>query len=42
MSDQKQIDLGGYRDESQWRQVQDDMIDAMIRLGKALRPHLKA
>ena len=22
----KQIDLGGYRDESQWRQVQDDII----------------
>jgi Domain of unknown function (DUF4268) len=38
----KQIDLGGYRDESQWLQVQDAMIDAMIRLEKALRAHLKA
>jgi len=31
---------GGYRDEGQWPQVQDTMIDAMIRLEGALRPYL--
>ena len=36
----KLINLGGYRDESKWASVHDAMIDAMIRLEKALRPHL--
>ena len=34
--------VGGYRDEqNRWPEIQDAMIDAMIRLEKALRPHLK-
>ncbi len=36
----KTIDLGGYRDEDKWPEVHDAMIDAMIRLEKALRPHI--
>jgi hypothetical protein len=33
--------LGGYRDdEFKWGPIQDGIIDAMIRLEKALRPHL--
>lgn len=31
----------GYRDdESQWPELQEEMVDAMIRLEKALRPHI--
>jgi hypothetical protein len=37
----KEIDIGGYRDEDKWPEVQDAMIDAMIRLEKALRPHIE-
>lgn len=33
-------DAGGYRDEERWPALQDAMIDAMIRLEKALRPHV--
>jgi len=36
----KDIDLGGYRDEEKWPQIHDAMIDAMIRLEKALKPHI--
>lgn len=35
-----QIVRGGYRDEEQWPEIQDEMIDAMIRLENALRPYL--
>lgn len=31
---------GGYRDEERWPEIHDAMIDAMIRLERALRPHL--
>jgi hypothetical protein len=32
---------GGYRsDESRWPEIQDAMIDAMVRLDNALKPHL--
>ncbi len=35
------IEIGGYREpEEQWPAIQDAMIDAMIRLEKALRPFL--
>lgn len=34
------IGLGGYRDESQWPEIQVAMVDAMIRLEKALRSHV--
>jgi Domain of unknown function (DUF4268) len=37
----KVIDLGGYRDESQWPEIHKAMVDAMVRLDKALRPHLQ-
>ncbi len=36
------IAVGGYRsEESKWPDIQDGMIDAMIRLEKALAPHLQ-
>lgn len=37
----KQITLGGYRDETNWPKVQDAMINAMVRLEKALGPYIK-
>jgi len=38
----KRLDLGGYRDEEdKWPEIQDAMIDAMIRLEAALQPHLE-
>lgn len=36
----KDITLGGYRDQERWPSIQDAMIDAMIRLDKALAPHI--
>jgi hypothetical protein len=34
--------VGGWRnDESDWPRIQDAMIDAMIRLNNALRPHIE-
>jgi hypothetical protein len=33
------LEAGGYRDEN-WSEVQDAMIDAMVRLEKAMRPHI--
>jgi len=36
----KNIDLGGYRDEDKWPQIHHAMIDAMIRLEKALKPYI--
>jgi len=37
----KQIDLGGYRDEATWPAAYEAMIDAMTRLEKALKPHIR-
>lgn len=37
---QKLVHTGGYRDEDLWPRIQDDMIDAMIRLSRALKPHI--
>lgn len=37
----KRFSLGGYRDEEEkWTEIQDKMIDAMVRLEKALGPHI--
>ncbi len=37
----KFITLGGYRDtEDKWPKIHEDMVDAMIRLEKALKPHI--
>ena len=36
----KVLDNGGYRDEEKWPQVQDALIDAMIRQEKAFKPHI--
>lgn len=37
----KRFSLGGYRDdEARWPEIQDAMIDGMIRLEAALRPHI--
>ena len=33
---------GGYLDESGWAEIQNHMVDAMVRLEKALHPFLKA
>lgn len=37
----KDIELGGYLDQDRWAEVQDAMIEAMIRLEKALAPRIK-
>ena len=37
----KQFSLGGYRDdEEKWEEIQGAMIDGMIELEKAFRPHI--
>lgn len=36
----KQIDNRGYRDPQKWPEIHESMLDAMIRLEKALRPHI--
>ena len=36
----KWLSLGGYRDGEKWSEIQDAMIDGMIRLEAALRPHI--
>ncbi len=37
----KEISLGGYRDEEKWQDIHEAMIDAMIRLDKALKPYIQ-
>lgn len=34
------ISIGGYRDQAKWAEIQDAMIDAMVRLERALKPHI--
>lgn len=34
------IDMGGYRDEDRWPEIQDAMIEAMIRFEQVFRPYL--
>lgn len=36
----KVIDIGGWRDEEKWQEQHSRMIDAMIRMEKAIRPYL--
>ena len=36
------LDLGGWKNEDNWAEMQDAMIDAMIRFEAALRPHIDA
>ena len=36
----KLLGLGGYQDEASWPEIQEAMIDAMVRLAKALKPHI--
>ncbi len=38
----KRFDYAGLNDRDKWDKLQNDMIDAMIRLEKALKPHIKA
>jgi hypothetical protein len=39
----KQFALGGYRDdEEKWPQIHEAMVEAMIRLEKALKPYIKS
>jgi hypothetical protein len=35
-------DQAGYRDEEQWPALEETLIDAMIRLERALRPHINS
>lgn len=38
----KTLTIGGYRDkESKWREIHEAMVDTMIRLERALSPHIK-
>jgi hypothetical protein len=37
----KQITVGGYRDEDKWSEIQEQMIDYMIKLEQSLRPFIK-
>lgn len=37
----KTVNVGGWRDEDKWPELQEQMVDAMIRLDKALRPFIK-
>jgi len=34
--------MGGYRDEEQWPEIQSAMVDAIVRLERALKPHVAA
>lgn len=36
----ERFEIGGYRDEDRWPDLQATMIDAMTRLERALRPHI--
>ena len=36
----KNLDIGGIDDRDRWPDIQNAMIDAMVRLEKALRPHI--
>ena len=36
----KQLAIGGYRDKEKWPEIHDQMIDAMIRLERALKPFI--
>ena len=38
----KDLTLGGYRDEASWDDIHKGMIDAMVRLERAVRPHIDA
>jgi len=38
----KKMEIGGYRDpKEKWPEIQDKMVDAMIRLDQALRPYIE-
>jgi len=37
----KTISIGGYLDEDKWPKIHEAMIDAMIRLEKALKPYIR-
>jgi len=32
-------EIGGLADKEKWPEIQDDLVDRMVRLDKALRPH---
>jgi hypothetical protein len=37
----KSVDVGGYADESRWDEVQEAMIDAIVRLERAFGPYIR-
>jgi hypothetical protein len=36
----KRFEIGGYKDEEKWPEIQEVMIDAMKRLEEALKPYI--
>ena len=36
----ERFDIGGYRDDERWEEIHATMVDAMVRLEAALRPHI--
>ena len=38
---QKTYASGGYRDEDAWEAVYDELVEAMVKLASAMKPHLK-
>jgi len=36
----KSLDVGSYKDQEKWQAIQKGMIDAMIRLERAMMPHI--
>ena len=36
------VTIGGFMDRDHWPELQEALIDAMVRLEKALKPHIKA
>ncbi|MBN2103501.1 DUF4268 domain-containing protein [bacterium] len=37
----KTINIGGYKDDDKWENIQEEMIDTMIKFEKALKPYIK-
>jgi hypothetical protein len=37
---ESRLETGGLLDEECWPEIQDGMVDAMIRLERAMRPHI--
>jgi hypothetical protein len=38
----QRFDIGGYRDEERWPEIHATLVDSMVRLERALKPHIEA